>query len=115
MAYLFENFPKLSPKDPNIDDSKHFNKNETVNLLNNWDYIDEGKEITLTQISVRVAWLHTYLNRSCNEYIQDIKWISTYLLNSMITEIQQSVTSMLNNYNKRYGHGGPLRFALMFD
>eukprot|EP00957_Ditylum_brightwellii_P139717 10647777-Ditylum_brightwellii.AAC.1 len=100
MIYLSENFPLLSPKQADTNKSLCNQNKLTTNLIRKWDQIGNGKLITVPQIAETIMRLFTYLVNRSDEYIYNMQWSLTYLLNSMATYLQETIISTLNSNYK---------------
>ena len=51
----------------------HHDNNDTIDLFNNWDQIGQNKSVSLFCISDRIVWMKTYLESSCESFLDEKK------------------------------------------
>ena len=115
MVETIQEFPLLQSPESGLSDRDRFDENSTIDLLENWDQIGDGKSITLKQIASTVAWMKRYTTVDSESYLDDMDWQHRFLMNCMDTRLRDSVLSTLRNDFEVSQHGGPLTFAVLID
>ena len=115
MAEILQEFPLLKSPEPGLTDRNRFDGTSTINLLDNWDKIGDGKAITLHQIATTVAWMKRYTSLDSESYLDDMDWQHRFLMECVDTKLSDSILSSLRNDFEVSQHGGPLTFAIMID
>ena len=76
---VLKEFPLLLERCPGRHDRDRFD-GTTIDLIENWDQIGDGKRITVRHIGETVAWMKRYSTVDSESFLDDMDWQHRFLM-----------------------------------